>query len=189
LAEIGCKASGSCRVAHVWEPAMSASLVQDLHRQQESRIRRFFMRRLRNAADAADATQETFLRLLCVQQKTVIENPQAYLFQIAKSVASRAVQERTASAALFASEEEAGGVAADAPDQERILHGRQALLLMAKAIEELPPRCQEVFILSRMHGLANGEIATALGISRNMVEKHIIRALLHCRAVRAEILL
>ncbi|SEG79105.1 RNA polymerase sigma factor [Bosea lathyri] len=166
---------------------MIASLVRDLHRQQESRLRRFFMRRLRNAADAADATQETFLRLLCVQQKTVIENPQAYLFQIAKSVASRAAQERAANAALFSAEADGGDLATDAPDQERIVYGRQALLLMAKAIEELPPRCQEVFILSRLHGLANGEIAVALGISRNMVEKHIIRALLHCRAVRAEI--
>ena len=58
---------------------------------------------------------------------------------------------------------------------------------MAKAIEQLPNRCQQVFILSRLHGLANGEIAELLGISRNMVEKHIIRALLHCRKVRAVI--
>lgn len=146
------------------------------------------MRRLRNAADAADATQETFLRLLCVQQRTVIENPQAYLFQIAKSVAYRAVQERTADAALFASQDEIGDLATDMPDQERIVGGRQALERMAQAIADLPPRCQEVFILSRLHGLANGEIAAALGISRNMVEKHIIRALLHCRAVRSELL-
>lgn len=168
---------------------MTASLVRDLHRQEEGRIRRFFMRRLRNAADAADATQETFLRLLSLQQKTVIENPQAYLFQIAKSVASRAAREQAAKAALFTSEIDGADLAAEAPDQERIVGARQALLLMAKAIEELPPRCQEVFILSRLHGLANGEIAGILGISRNMVEKHIIRALLHCRAVRARILL
>lgn len=168
---------------------MTASLVQDLHRQEEGRIRRFFMRRLRNAADAADATQETFLRLLSLQQKTVIENPQAYLFQIAKSVANKTARERAANAAIFTSEIDYTDLAAEAPDQERIVGGRQALLLMAKAIEELPPRCQEVFILSRLHGLANGEIAGMLGISRNMVEKHIIRALLHCRAVRASILL
>jgi RNA polymerase sigma-70 factor (ECF subfamily) len=36
-----------------------------------------------------------------------------------------------------------------------------------------------------LHGLPNGEIATLLGISRNMVEKHIMRALLSCRALRA----
>ena len=31
------------------------------------------------------------------------------------------------------------------------------------------------------------EIADKLGISRNMVEKHIIKALIHCREVRSEI--
>jgi DNA-directed RNA polymerase specialized sigma24 family protein len=44
-----------------------------------------------------------------------------------------------------------------------------------------------VFILSRLHGMANGEIAARLGISRNMVEKHIIKALIHCRNARVEI--
>ncbi len=58
---------------------------------------------------------------------------------------------------------------------------------MARAIEALPKRCQQVFVLSRLHGHPNGEIAARLGISRNMVEKHIIKALLHCRQVRAQI--
>ncbi|MCV9940333.1 hypothetical protein OIU35_28615 [Boseaceae bacterium BT-24-1] len=39
------------------------------------------MRRLRNREDAADATQETFVRLLDIAPRTVIENPQAYLFR------------------------------------------------------------------------------------------------------------
>jgi RNA polymerase sigma-70 factor (ECF subfamily) len=36
--------------------------------------------------------------------------------------------------------------------------------------------------MSRIDGLANAEIAVRLGISRNMVEKHIVRALVICRA-------
>ncbi|MBS7532398.1 sigma-70 family RNA polymerase sigma factor [Ancylobacter sonchi] len=166
---------------------MSTISLHKLHLAEAGRLRRFFQRRLRNREDAADATQETFLRMLDVPPTTIIENPQAYLFQVAKSVARSASVRRSAEASLFVSEEAAMTAADDAPGQERILLGRQQLLLMAKAIEQLPNRCQQVFILSRLHGLANGEIAELLGISRNMVEKHIIRALLHCRKVRAEI--
>lgn len=166
---------------------MLGTLVHELQRSEEGRLRRFFMRRFRNATEAADATQETFLRMLDAPSKTIIENPQAYLFQIAKSVARITSARLAADSGLFLPAIIGENQAEDAPDQERIVNGRQSLLLLAKAIEKLPNRCQEVFILSRLHGLSNGEIADKLGISRNMVEKHIIKALIHCREVRSEI--
>lgn len=46
-----------------------------------------------------------------------------------------------------------------------------------KLIEELPPRCREVFRLSREKGLKNREIAEKLGISIKNVERHISSAL------------
>lgn len=166
---------------------MLGLLVQELQRSDERRLHRFFMRRFRNVADAADATQETFLRMLDVPTTTVIENPQAYLFQVAKSVARVASARMAADANLFLPEIAGMDQALDAPDQERVVSARQGLMLMAKAIEKLPNRCQEVYILSRLHGLSNGEISDKLGISRNMVEKHIIKALIHCRKMRQEI--
>ena len=64
---------------------------------------------------------------------------------------------------------------------------RQRLRAFAETIAALPPRCREAFVLSRFEGLANGEIAGRLGISRNMVEKHVMRALLACRATRSRL--
>ncbi|WP_246742734.1 RNA polymerase sigma factor [Rhodomicrobium vannielii] len=169
------------------QPSAFGIVVRDLHRTEEPRLRGFFLRRLRNPNDAADATQETFLRFLEAPQKTIIDNPQAYLFQIAKSVASRSGARTAAESRLFLLAEDGFDQPLDAPSQERIVNGRQCLLLLAKAIEVLPNRCQEVFILSRLHGMSNGEIAARLGISRNMVEKHIIKALIQCAKVRAEL--
>jgi RNA polymerase sigma-70 factor, ECF subfamily len=45
-----------------------------------------------------------------------------------------------------------------------------------QTIQELPERCREVFVLSRMEGLKNQEIANRLGISIKNVERHLTRA-------------
>jgi RNA polymerase sigma-70 factor (ECF subfamily) len=46
-----------------------------------------------------------------------------------------------------------------------------------KTIEILPERCHEIFILSRIRGKKNEEIATELNISRRTVETQISKAL------------
>lgn len=49
--------------------------------------------------------------------------------------------------------------------------------LLNKAIDHLPEKCRQVFILSRMEGLKHEEIATQLNISVNTVQNHIVTAL------------
>ena len=45
------------------------------------------------------------------------------------------------------------------------------------AFEDLPPRCREIFELSRIHGLKYAEIAQSLGISQKTVEAQMGKAL------------
>jgi RNA polymerase sigma-70 factor (ECF subfamily) len=46
-----------------------------------------------------------------------------------------------------------------------------------QVIDQLPPRCKEVFLLSRFENLKNKEIAEQLHISLTAVEKHISKAI------------
>lgn len=46
-----------------------------------------------------------------------------------------------------------------------------------KSLRHLPPKCKEVFVLSRQNGLTYGEIADNLGISKKTVENHMVKAL------------
>ena len=48
---------------------------------------------------------------------------------------------------------------------------------MKEAIAGLPPRCREVFEMSRMRGLKYAEIADALGVTVKAVEANMGRAL------------
>ncbi len=54
-------------------------------------------------------------------------------------------------------------------------------LAIDAAVEALPPRCREIFILSRRHCLRHTEIAARLGISLKAVEANITRALRELR--------
>lgn len=46
-----------------------------------------------------------------------------------------------------------------------------------KSLRHLPPKCKQVFVLSRQNGLTYGEIADNLGISKKTVENHMVKAL------------
>lgn len=50
-------------------------------------------------------------------------------------------------------------------------------VVLMKAIQQLPEKCREVFVLSRIEGLKHQEIALRLGISPNTVQNHIVTAL------------
>ncbi len=50
-------------------------------------------------------------------------------------------------------------------------------------IKTLPPKCQEVFLLSRTEQLSYKEIALKLNISVNTVDQHIQKALRILRSV------
>ena len=50
-------------------------------------------------------------------------------------------------------------------------------MLVEKSLDKLPPRCREIFKLSRFEGLKNQDIAEQLGITKRTVELQISNAL------------
>lgn len=54
--------------------------------------------------------------------------------------------------------------------------------LLDRSITELPPRCREIFEMSRMKGFSNAEISDKLGLSKRTVELQISIALKKIRS-------
>jgi len=66
-------------------------------------------------------------------------------------------------------------------DEPYVLIEKELEQKIEKTIRDLPERCQSVFILSRVNGLKNREIAEELHISIKNVERHLNRATLSFR--------
>jgi RNA polymerase sigma factor (sigma-70 family) len=84
-------------------------------------------------------------------------------------------------AALFSGTEEDARAVADpalAPDSHLDL--RQRLALLKVAIMEMSAERRRVFIANRLGRLSRDEISRRMGISRNMVDRHLRKAILHC---------
>ena len=57
------------------------------------------------------------------------------------------------------------------------MHDKETLKLINQAIDHLPYKCREIFILNRFEGLSYKEITEVLNISINTVKTQMARAL------------
>ncbi|WP_417318674.1 sigma-70 family RNA polymerase sigma factor [Emcibacter sp.] len=139
------------------------------------------------SSSAFDIVQETFLRFFSgVDKQTIdirtVENPRAYLYRIAGNLVIDENRRSVTRARYMIDEKSSDGDEQnDDLIADRVVEGRQRLRFLAQAVGELPPRCQQVFRLRKVEQKSSREIADQLGISRNMVEKHLRRAIIYCR--------
>lgn len=137
--------------------------------------------RLRDAHWAADVVHDTYVRILETLRQQAIEYPQAYLYKTASNLAIDGfrLKRRRRVEPLESAENEAGSQQ-DVPTHA--LYQQQRARLVARVLGELPMPCRRAFLLRKLEGLSHQEIAERMGISKDMVEKHIVNAMKHCRA-------
>lgn len=130
---------------------------------------------LREDGIAEELVQEVMLELWRRREELDPDgSPHAYLLQATRNRALnhlRHLQVQRRSAAQVASDE---SLDASAPSQ---LVAAEVQAAIAETLESLPPRCREVFELSRGKGLKYSEIAATLGVSVKAVEAQMGRAL------------
>jgi RNA polymerase sigma factor (sigma-70 family) len=154
------------------------SSVPELYNRNKDRLMHYLRRRLRSEADVHDLAQEAFLRLIRVERRLIIRNPQAYLFRIASNLVHE----------LYASHDievdnavDVDTVDTSASSTEDIAERAFQCREIERVVMELSPKCRAVFLMHSKLGLTQQEIAEELKLSRSMVQKYQAKALLHCR--------
>ncbi len=145
----------------------------------------YFLRRVGSRAEAEDLTQEVFVRLLGAANLDRLEHVEAFVFRVAANLLHD--RGRKAVRGHIAAEVRAGETLIDELtlemgedfEPERVLIGKQTIAEVLKCLNELGERTRNIFILFRLEGMKQREIADLYGISPSTVEKHVMKATAH----------
>ena len=169
-----------------------ARFLAELTEKYGATLERFLTRKLDNPADAAEVAQETFIRLYRLEHPEELDNARAFLFQVASNLAVDQLRRRSLHY-RFLRAESPGYAEGDPPEggsdsasPERILSSREKLQRIYSAVDDLPEKCRQAFLLHRASGLSYSEIAVEMGVSVSSVEKYILQALKHCRGALSD---
>jgi RNA polymerase sigma-70 factor (ECF subfamily) len=146
---------------------------------------RFLTARLGDPAAADDVYQELFVRLRAGALPQDLTNPKGYLFRMAYNLANELSRARRRQEArdihwTDATTQKVGtDTISDTAAADEALASKERLAAVMRALEGLPPKTREVFVMCRVRGLSHRDIAEVMGISTKTVEKHMTAALKH----------
>ena len=142
-----------------------------LYERHRDSIYGYCLRMLRDADLAADASQETFVKMH--ESIATLSSPQAFrswLFMIARNMVYTQLRRRPMNGL-----ESAEDVWDSATPHEQLV-SQEATQIVQRSLEELHPSYREVLLLREFERMSYEEIAAATGSSRSSVKTRLFKA-------------
>ncbi len=149
----------------------------------EPALRAYLSKRFPALPDHDDLVQETYARILGVQDPGRLTHPKAFLFTTARNAAIDLFRRLQAQphAPLAADQDLIELPLLEAPPTAaETLERRQRREALTEALGALPERCREVMLLRYLDGRSGKEIAARLGISLGTVKGHLLKGVRDC---------
>ncbi len=169
----GVRELGAAVVSDVYRAALQQSLVGNY-----ANLNGRLARRLGSPDAAAEALQETYLRLETASILSAVSNPISYLFRIAVNIATD--KRRAEARRLTTNEVDALlDIADEAPDPARVVEARSELLALERALQEMPERRRAIFKAVLIENIPRRDLAKRFGVSVRTIDIEVQRALEH----------
>lgn len=153
--------------------------VSRLFRDHRDAIVHLLVQRVRCPDTAQDLSQEAYLRLLRREALPHADNLAGYLYRTAERLAIDFLRyDRRVNAPAMPLDEQLECPRLQ-PEPQSIL--RQQCERLLQTIASLPDGCRQVLLLRKIDELSYSEIAARLAISEKTVQRHLVKAMLHCQ--------
>ena len=139
----------------------------------EATLMQFLQHNWRNKSDIGDLRQDVYVRVYESALEKLPDFPKSFLFAIARNLLIRRMRREQIVPIEAITEFDALSVPTDAPSPERAAVARDELRRLQAALDRLPPRCREAFIMQQVYGLTRREIADRMGVSDKTVMNHL----------------
>ncbi len=133
--------------------------------------------------DIEDIVQETYVRVCQSGGNRELRSPESFMVRTAKNLALDHVRRHEHRFAVSVEDHAAGGFgeaerAFDAPYEQAV--SDEEFGEFCQAVRSLPLQCRRVFVLKKVYGYSQREIARELGISESTAEKHVSLGIRRC---------
>lgn len=174
---------------------LDEDLLESLFYRYSQRMENFAAHILGDAAAAEDVVQDSFVKLYSLYSKYRGKDEKNFaplLFTVLRNSCKDTLRRRLSKGNVITTD------FSDITESEKLyssimLNGSGDALIYDELVKEveivlssLPERCREIFVMSRIDGLKNKEIAFRLGITEQAVKNQISKAL---KILRAAIML
>jgi RNA polymerase sigma-70 factor (ECF subfamily) len=154
----------------------------ELYREHRSWLEQWLSRRMGNGWDAADLSQDAFMRVLVGSQAiSELQEPRAYLKTIGKRLLINLYKRRSLEQAYLDALAQLPESCAPSPEERWLV--LETLQALDELLDGLPHVVRRAFLLSQLEGLGYRDIAERLDVSERSVKRYMVQAYEHCLLV------